>query len=108
MKKLGTGAITTGSGLLVYTVPTGIRTEVMDICIANTSSSDLNCWLHFVPSGGAATTDNAFFPYVSIPAKTMVNWIGVQVLNAGDFIRAIGSNTGMTIHVSGDEYRAGT
>jgi hypothetical protein len=38
MKKLGTGAITTGGGTLLYTVPTGIRTEVMDIVIANTTA----------------------------------------------------------------------
>lgn len=108
MKKLGTGAITTGGGTTVYTVPTGIRTEVLDICLANTTSGALTCALHLVPTGASATTANMMFPTVSIPANTMVHWSGIQVLNAGDFIQGIGSSSGITVHVSGEEYRAGT
>ncbi len=108
MKKLGTGAITTGSGTLVYIVPTGIRTEVLDIAIANSGSSSLTCALHLVPSGGSASTSNVMFPTVTIPGNTMVHWSGIQILNAGDFIQGIGSSAGITVHVSGEEKRAGT
>lgn len=108
MKKLGTGAITTGGGTQVYLVPTGIRAEVLDICLANTTSGALTCALHLVPTGASATTANMMFPTVSIPANTMVHWSGIQVLNAGDFIQGIGSSSGITVHVSGEEYRAGT
>lgn len=108
MKKLGTGSITTGGGTTVYTVPTGIRTEVMDIVVANTTSGVLTAAVHLVPTGGSATTSNMMFPTVSIPGNTLVHWSGIQVLNAGDFIQGIGSGSGITVHVSGEEYRSGT
>ncbi len=108
MKKLGTGAITTGAGTLVYSVPTGIRTEVIDICLANTTSGALTCALHLVPTGASSAASNAMFPTVSIPGNTMVHWSGLQILNAGDFIQGISSASGITVHVSGEEYRAGT
>lgn len=108
MKKLGQGAVGTGSGTLFYTVPTGMRTEVMDICIANTTSGGLTCALHLVPTGVAVGTSNMMFPTVNVPANTLVHWSGVQVLNAGDFIQAIGSGSGLTVNISGKEDRAGT
>ena len=108
MKKLGQGAITTGAGTLVYTVPTGIRTEVFDINIANTAATALTCALHLVPVGGSAATTNTLFPTVSIPANTLVHWSGIQCLNAGDFIQGIGSAAGLTVNVTGIEYRSGT
>ena len=108
MKKLGQGAITTGSGTLLYTVPTGMRTEVNDILIANTTSGSLTCSLHLVPTGVAVGTSNAVFSSASIPANTTVHWSGIQVLNAGDFIQGIGSGSGLTVNISGNEGRAGT
>ena len=108
MRKLGQGAITTGGGTLLYTVPTGISTEVFDINIANTTSAGLTCALHFVPVGGSATTANMLLPTISIPANTVIQWTGVQVLNAGDFIQGIGSGAGLTANITGYEYRAGT
>ena len=108
MKKLFQGAITTGAGTTCYTVPTGQRCEVKDICVANTTSGTLTCDVHLVPVGVAAGTTNAMFPTVSIAANTLVHWSGVQVLNAGDFIQGIGSGAGITLNVTGDEYRAGT
>ena len=38
----------------------------------------------------------------------MTHWSGVQVLNAGDFIQGIGSGSGITVHITGNEVRAGT
>ena len=108
MKKLGTGAITTGGGTLLYTVPTGIRTEVVDIVIANTPAGALTCALHLVPVGGSATTANMMYPTSSIAAYTMTHWSGVQVLNAGDFIQGIGSGAGLTANITGSEARSGT
>lgn len=108
MKKLAQGAITTGAGSLLYTVPTGIRTEVMDICIANTTSGALTCALHLVPTGVSVGATNMMFPTVSVPANTLIHWSGVQVLNAGDFIQGIGSGSGLTVNITGNEYRAGS
>jgi hypothetical protein len=48
------------------------------------------------------------FPTVSMPANSMVQWSGIQVLNAGDFIQGIGSGAGITCNITGDEARAGT
>jgi len=108
LKKLAQGAVTTGSGTLLYTVPTGIRTEVMDINIANSGATTLTCALHLVPVGGSAGTTNVLFPTVSVPGNTMVQWTGRQILNAGDYVQGISSASGITVNISGDEGRAGT
>lgn len=108
MKKLAQGAIGTGAGTLLYTVPTGMRTEVMDILIANTTAGSLTCSIHLAPTGVAVGSSNAMFSSVSVPANTTVHWSGIQVLNAGDFIQGISSASGMTVNISGNENRAGT
>ncbi len=108
MKRLGQSAITTGSGTLLYTVPTGFKTEVLDINICNTTTAGVDCSLHFVPSGSSAATTNAMFKDMRVPANTTIQWTGMQVLNAGDFIQGIGSASGLTVTVSGNEVRAGT
>ena len=108
MKKLAQGAVTTGAGTLLYTVPTGIRTEVYDVVIANTTTGALTCSLHLAPVGVAVGTSNAMFSSVSIPANTTVHWSGIQCLNAGDFIQGISSASGLTVNITGNEYRSGT
>lgn len=107
MKQLGQSAITTGSGTLVYTVPTGYKADIRDVCIANTSSSAITFSLSLVPSGGSAGTANRMFPDISIPANTLIHWCGNQILDTGDFIQCIGSASGVTVTVSGDEIRNG-
>lgn len=108
MKKLGQSAIGTGSGTQIYLVPTGMRTEVLDICLANTTGSPLTAGIYLVPTGATAGTTNALFPTVTIQPYSLVQWTGKQILNAGDFIQGIGSGSGITVNVSGDEGRAGT
>ena len=103
MKKLATGGLGTGAGTLLYTVPKGYRADVMDICIANTTAAGLTCTLHLVASGGSPATTNQMFPAMAVPANTMIHWSGVETLNAGDFIQGIGSGSGITVHVTGDE-----
>ena len=109
MKKLGQGAVGTGTGTLLHTVPTGYRTEVLDINISNTSSTTaLTCAIHLVPTGGSVGTSNALFPTVTVQPNSVIQWTGVQLLNAGDFIQGIGSASGITVNISGNEYRAST
>jgi hypothetical protein len=103
VKKLGQSAI--GTGATIYTVPTGYRTDVVDINIANTTAGALSVSIYLVPSGGSHTTSNMLFPAVSVPANTLVQWTGLQVLNTGDFIYGVGSGSGVTVTVSGDEMR---
>ena len=105
MKKLAQGSLTTGSGTLLYTVPLNYRTEVKDICIANTTSSPITCALHLVPSGVAVGASNMLFPTVSVPGNTLIQWTGVQELEKGDFIQGIGSAAGLTVNISGVEER---
>ena len=106
MKKLGRGAITTGSGTLLYTVPTGQRCEVLDINVVNTTASSLDLRLHLVPTGGSADTTNALFYDAAIPGNTTIQWTGIELLNSGDFIQGIGSSAGLTLNISGNEYRS--
>lgn len=105
MKKLAQGAVTTGAGTLLYTVPTGYRTHVKDICISNTTGSPITFALHFAPTGVAVADSNQLFPDVSLPGNTLLHWCGTQVLNAGDFIQGIGSAAGVTVNITGDEER---
>lgn len=107
MKQLGQSAIGTGSGTLIYTVPTGMETDVQDFMLANTGSVAVSVSLHFVPSGGSATTSNSVMSSVDIPGNTSIHWCGNQHMTAGGFIQAIGSASGLTITVSGTELRKG-
>jgi len=105
-KKLNQSAIATGAGTLIYTVPTQYKASVNNIDVCNTTSGTLTIAIHLVPAGGAAATSNMLFPTVSIDANTMIQWSGNQILNSGDFIQGIGSASGITVNVSGNEDRA--
>ena len=104
-KKLGQGAITTGAGTLLYTVPTDYKAHVKNIDVCNTTSSTLTAAIHLVPVGVAVGTSNMLFPTVKVLANSMIQWEGNQVLNAGDFIQGIGSGAGITVNISGEEDR---
>lgn len=102
--KLGQSAIATTPTLTtVYTVPSLTRTFVKNIDVANTTAAPLTVNIYLVPSGGTAGTGNMLFPTVSIPANSIVQWTGSQILNTGDFIQATGSGAGLTINASGGE-----
>lgn len=105
MKQLAQSLVGTGSGTTLYTVPTAYRAEIKDIFIANTTSSPISLSFHFVVYGGSASTSNAIFKDVSIPGNTTVHWSGVQTLSSGKFIQAIGSSSGITMTVNGEEER---
>jgi len=105
LKKLAQGAIGTGTGTLAYTVPQGYRTKVTNIDIANTTSGALTLLVHLVPVGVAVGTTNQLIPTVNIPANTLIQWTGCQLLNSGDFIQCIGSGSGLTMNITGDEER---
>lgn len=105
MKKLYRGAVGTGSGTLLYTTPAGFTCDIVDIAVANTTSGALTFKLHIVTSGGSADTSNLMFPDVSIPANTLVQWTGQQRLNPGDFIQGVGSGSGITVMITGQEIR---
>ncbi len=106
MKRIAQSNLGTGTGTLLYTVPSGYKCDVNDVVVANTTSAAITVKLHFVPVGVSVGATNLLFPDVNIPANTMIQWCGTQALNAGDFIQGIGSATGVTVTITGDEYRA--
>jgi len=105
MKRLGQAAVSTGGGTTLYTVPTGYRTDMADVLIANTGATPTTIALHIVPVGGSASTSNMMFPSVTIPANTLVQWTGTQHLNTGDFIKGVAGASGITVTITGEEVR---
>lgn len=102
--QLAQAAMTT-SYATIYTVPSSppTRTYVKDIDVINTTSSAKDIYISLVPSGGTAGTSNALFYQVSLPAYTIVQWAGSQIIDAGTTIQVKASNTGCTITISGGE-----
>ena len=100
--QLAQTAMTT-SYATIYTVPTNVRTFVKDIDIMNTTSGSLDVYVSLVPDGGTAGTSNALFYHLAIPAYTVMQWAGSQIINQGATIQVKASNTGCTITVSGGE-----
>ena len=98
-------AVGTGTGTKAYQVATGLKVEVTDMIISNTTAAAKTLTAHFVPSGGSVAAANMIFPAINIPAYSIVHWEGKQILDEGDYIQAIGSVAGLTMHISGDEKR---
>lgn len=101
-KKLGVQAVSI-AGEIVYTVPAVTKAMLKTLTICNTTASTKLVDIHLVPSGGGATTGNALMYQAEIPAKTTVNWDGLQILETGDSIRTKADAIGVTIHFSGSE-----
>lgn len=98
--QLGRGAINT-SATVFYTVDNLERAIVKSIDIANTNASPVSVTVYLVPSTSSPAVSNTLLPSVTINGNTIFSWCGAQVLNAGDTIRAVASQTGATIHISG-------
>ncbi len=105
MKRIAQSNLGTGTGTLLYTTPNGFKCDVVDIVVSNTTTAAITVKIHIVPVGISVAATNLFFPDVSIPANTMIQWCGNQTLGAGDFIQGIGSATGVTVTITGNEYR---
>jgi len=100
--KLGTGAIAAGLTTL-YTVPANTRTFVKDLDISNNNTTTTAASVYLVPNGGSADLTNILIPGISVPGKSILQWTGSQIMNAGDTIQTSASATGMTIIASGGE-----
>ena len=93
----------TTSYATIYTVPANSRTYVKDIDIMNTTAASINVFVSLVPDGGTAGTSNALIYQMAIPAYTMFQWAGSQIIYAASTIQVKASNTGCTINISGGE-----
>jgi hypothetical protein len=100
--RLAQAALTTAYAT-VYTTPLLTRTYVKDIDVCNTTSGALTVYISLVPSGGTAGTANAILYNVSVPAYTVVQWTGSQILTPGDLISVKASGTGLTVTITGGE-----
>ena len=98
-------AVATATGTKAYQVVTGAKAEVRDMAIDNTTAGALTFTAHIVPKDGSVAADNMMFPAVNVPANTLAHWEGVQVMDEGDYIQAIGSGAGLTMHISGEEFK---
>ena len=100
--RLGQAALT-ASYVTIYTTPSNTRTYVKDLDIINTTATAIGIYVSLVQTGGSAGTSNALFYNTQLPANTIVQWAGSQILNEGDTIQVKASTTGCTITVSGGE-----
>ena len=98
-----TQAEMTTSYVTVYTVPVLSRTYVKDIDIMNTTAASINVFVSLVPSGGTAGTANALIYEMAIPAHTLFQWAGSQIIDADSTIQVKASALGCTINISGGE-----
>lgn len=100
--QLSQAAMTT-SYATIYTVPTNTKTYVKDIDIMNTTAASIDVYVSLVPNGGTAGTSNALFYHVALPAYTIVQWAGSQIIDAAATIQVKASAVGCTITISGGE-----
>ncbi len=103
VKKLANPLAVTAVLQTFYTVPAATTTILQGIDICNVDNVARTVRVHLVPSGGVAGTDNAIMYDLNVPVGSTISWTGPQVLSTGDFIRVVGSSTGLTLHGSGTE-----
>lgn len=98
--KLGQGEI--GLTLTTFrTTPLSSVDMVKNIDIANNGAAAADISIYLVPDGGSADDTNILFPTVNIAQNSLVQWTGIQVLNAGDTIQAISTIVDVAITISG-------
>ena len=93
--------IITVAPVVVHTASTDTKTLVKQLDICNTTSAVVKVSVFLVPSGSSASVSNAIFYAVSVPANGVVQWSGIQVLDAGGSIWASADVLGCTITASG-------
>jgi hypothetical protein len=95
--KFGQAALAT-TLTLIYQVPALTLAYLKDIDIPNGSSGSIQVTVYI---GNGATPSNVLIPNVTIPANSIFQWTGTQILNAGDMIQAVASALGCNIIASG-------
>lgn len=94
----------TTSPATVYTVGSGVTATVKEILVANVSGSTSSVSIHFVNSGGIASSSNLLFPAVAISANSSIAFDLNQVLDAGSTIQAFAGNaSAINIMIAGFE-----
>lgn len=103
-QKLAQGAIGTSTST-IYITPPSTQAYIKDIDICNTTGGALTVYVYLVSSGATAGTTgsnaNAIFYNTNIPAYSVVQWTGSQILNPADTIQVKASAAGLNITISG-------
>ena len=89
--------------LAVYTTPANTRTYVKDITITNTTGSTIRIYVSLVPDEGTPGASNALFYNTILPAYTVVQWTGAQIMNVSDTVQVKASAAGCTVNITGGE-----
>lgn len=92
-------AIGTANSIL-YTVSAKMAAYLKDIDIPNTTGAAIAVTVYI---GNGTAPANILIPAVSIPANSIFQWTGTQILNAGDTIVAAASAVGCNAIVSGGQ-----
>ena len=87
----------------VYTVPDNTRLYLKTFDICNTSLFERRATVHLVPRLGAPGAGTTIVPDVEMPARSMLQWTGLQILDDGDSIQVVADDAGVTINMSGAE-----
>lgn len=102
--QLGQGqAATSPAFTTLRTTPANARDIVKSIDVANNNAFAVTVSAYLVASGGSPDDTNRLIPSVPIPANSMMQWTGSQVINAGATIQVNASTSGVTFTVSGGE-----
>jgi hypothetical protein len=106
-KPLVQGTLLTNSLATYYTVPGSTTATVRAITLCNTDSVARTVSLHLIASGGSAGALNQIFKDVSLNAGETLIDDSTRALNAGDFLQAVASVTGVVaLRVDGAEITA--
>jgi len=87
----------------LYISPASTQTYLKEFDVCNTTSGALTVYVYIVPQNGSPSASNAIMYNTSIPAYSIVQWTGSQIMNPGDSIQATGSASGLTITISGGQ-----
>jgi hypothetical protein len=88
----------------LYISPPNTQTYLKEFDICNTTGSALTAYVYLVPQNLTPSAVNALMYNVNIPAYTIVQWTGSQILNPGDSIQGASSaSSGLTITISGGQ-----
>lgn len=87
----------------IRTTPSLARDILKSIDIANNNATPAVVSVYLVPSGGTPGDSNRLIPAVVIPANTIFQWTGSQVVDEGGTMRATSSVPGVTLTASGGE-----
>jgi hypothetical protein len=92
--KMGQALISGGTTLL-YTCPASSIAMLKDFDVANQGSTTVSVTVWAVPSGGSVGPAYVIVPAIPLPANSILQWTGTQVMNAGDTIQAVAAGGGL-------------